>query len=298
MPLRVYSAMPKTVEAVATTALAEEGIEHVALGPGPIPRHARTATDDPRCVAFLGPWLSHEVIESMKILNLAGVAQIAPAATYVGLTRDEPGAGDGMPESLSPGPQPTFFRMCARDTLISRATMPFLAGQGLRYATIVHDETDYGLQLAAQLLQAGLEPEEDPRDANAVIYCGLADGAPYGELLDLAPRPIIAYEGAAVAGFAEAAGGVERVRYLLPQAAVSGWSDRQCIFYAPLVQRAASLLAGLIARIDAPDRSDVVDALWRCGEFDDHGDAVDPDIGVWAEDGRGEFEAIGVTSAY
>lgn len=298
MPLRVYSAIPKTVEAVATAALAEEGIEHVALGPGAIPRHARTAADDPQCVAFVGPWLSFEVIDSMKILNLAGIAQIAPAASYVGLTRDEPGAEEGMPDSLSPGPVPTFFRMCARDTLISRATLEFLSGQGLRYATIVHDESDYGLQLAAQLVIAGLEPEEDPRDANAVVYCGLAEDAPYEELLDLAPRPIIAFEGAAVAGFAEAAGGVERVRYLLPQAPVAGWSDRQCIFYAPLVHRAAALLAAVVARIDTPDRSDVVDALWRCGEFDDHGDAVAPDIGVWAEDGRGEFEAIGVTSAY
>src|SRR3954447_18173382 len=57
---------------------------------------AEAAAADDACVAFIGPWRSHIAAQWAPVLNAAGIVQVVPAGTWVGLTRDEPGSDPGV----------------------------------------------------------------------------------------------------------------------------------------------------------------------------------------------------------
>src|SRR5436190_1797530 len=66
----------------ALLADALKGVAHVADS------DAEAAAADDACVAFVGPWRSQAAAQWAPVLNAAGIVQIVPAATWVGLTRD------------------------------------------------------------------------------------------------------------------------------------------------------------------------------------------------------------------
>ena len=117
-------------------------------------------------------------------------------------------------------------------------------------ARLVHDETDYGRQIAAQLRSCGL------RDGGRrVVYAGLhdapalppdpvcLDGAAHGDFMDRHPEAV----------------------YFAAAYPEDGFSDEQCWDFAPHVELAGRLLAsGHAAR-----------------HFDAHGDLLEPRTGVW-----------------
>jgi hypothetical protein len=243
-----------------------EDIEHVAHAGDPV-RAAEAAVRDEDAVAFLGPLLSWQATEVAAILNEAGIAQLLPGATYSGLTRDEPGAEDGMPASLFPTGERTLFRIVPRDTAIARA----VAAAHPR-AALVTDESDYGIQVASQLKLVGLEVAEE---AELTIYAGLDATAP---LTRLRGRRVLAFEGAAQGGLPEALG--EHARYVLPQRGGEGWSDADALLYGPQVKEAAMLVYGS-AMAGGPTRAGVLLGLRSCGRFDEHGDTRERKVGVW-----------------
>jgi hypothetical protein len=267
---RVYSHLPEALQAVLSRALGET--EHVRCDGDPVAA-AERAVEDPQAVAFVGPFRSLHVGETAAILNAAGIAQIAPTATYAALTRDEPGAEDGMPESLRPTGRASLFRVIPRDTAVARAITARVGGQ----ATIVSDATGYGMQVAAQLRLAGLEP-----GGGAVVYAGLGDGAPFAEL-DAAER-IYAFDGAAQGELPERLG--DRVRYVMGPRGQVGWSDDAVLDFAPQTAEAGMLVYGSLMA-GGPTRIGVLAGLLSCGRFDEHGDTNERRIGVWRfQDGR------------
>ncbi len=250
-PATVHSHLPEHLRHIVTDGLG--AIEHVAHG-GDHVRAAEAASADGGCVAFIGPLLSWQVAETAALLNEAGIPQLAIGATYSALTRDKPGAYDGMPASLSPAGERSLFRLVPRDTAIARAVVARWPR-----ARLVSDGTDYGRQIAAQLRMVGLR--EDP-DARLTIYAGLWQSAP-----DL-PRKVLGFEGAAEEGFPG--------RLALPQRAGDGWSNQEAIIYAPQAREAATLVRGAVE-----SGQSVLAALRACGRFDEHGDTLERRVGLW-----------------
>ena len=64
--------------------------------------NAREAAADPKAVYYIGEFNSGASEVSMPILNRAGVPQVSPASTYVGLTTNEPGSLPGEPNTYFP----------------------------------------------------------------------------------------------------------------------------------------------------------------------------------------------------
>ena len=113
-------------------------------------------------------------------MNEAGIAQIGFSATAVGLTKDEPGADEGEPQSTSrPGP-PTSSRIVPRDTLQGAVLAQLLDKQGCSQVAILQDKEVYGAGLAkvleGEVKGRGLELiSSEAIDSNAQDYEDLAN---------------------------------------------------------------------------------------------------------------------------
>jgi hypothetical protein len=261
---RVYSYLPDELRVALTYALGE--LEHLPAE-GNAEAAASQAVLDPECVAFVGPYRSWEVGETAAIFNEAGMAQLAPAATYSALTRDEPGAVDGMPASLFPTGERTLFRVAVRDAAVCRALVARVPR-----ARLVSDGGEYGEQIVAQLRHAGLQEGDE-----AIVYAGLGISArPGGD------APVWTLDGAAQNGFPEAMG--ERARYVMAPRGEEGWPDQDALAFAPQVKEAGMLVWGS-AMAGGPTRAGVLAGLRACGRFDEHGDTLERRVGVWRHDG-------------
>jgi branched-chain amino acid transport system substrate-binding protein len=100
-------------------------------------------------VAVIGPFFSSCAIYMMPVLNRAGLAEIGPSNTYVGLTRSGPGIPEGQPEQFRPSGRPNFVRLAAPDDLQGRAHAGLARERGEGTAYVLHDGVDaYGLGAA------------------------------------------------------------------------------------------------------------------------------------------------------
>src|SRR5688500_18053569 len=69
--------------------------------PGQVSTNARKAVGDDNAIAYLGEFNSGASAVSIPIVNEAGILQVSPSNTYVGLTRSE-GAEKGEPDKYYP----------------------------------------------------------------------------------------------------------------------------------------------------------------------------------------------------
>jgi hypothetical protein len=266
--VRIHSGgLPPRHAALLADALA--GLDHVPEST------AEAAAGDDGCVAFVGPWRSQTAASWAPALNAAGIVQVVPAGTWVGLTRDEPGADPGV-EKLRPSGRPTLVRGVPRDTVACAA---IVANAPERLA-VVHEHEDYGVQLAGQLRMVGLREAPDPE---AVVYCGIAGNAPDALLTG---RRVYAFDGAQ--GFGDA-----HTRFVLPYRPREGYTDDEVLAFLPPVRDAADLVRGAL---EAGDRGGVRDAVWELGRFDEHGDPPERRCGVWRSSGGG-FTCVDVWEA-
>ncbi len=75
---------------------------------------------------YIGEFNSDASEVSMPILNRAGVPQVSPASTYVGLTTSEPGSLPGEPNRYFPTGRRTFLRIVPMDTLQAAALIDLM----------------------------------------------------------------------------------------------------------------------------------------------------------------------------
>ena len=68
-------------------------------------QNARKAVQDKATIFYLGEFNSGGSKVSIPILNRAGIPQISPSNTYVGLTTDKPGSEPGEPDKYYPARQ-------------------------------------------------------------------------------------------------------------------------------------------------------------------------------------------------
>jgi branched-chain amino acid transport system substrate-binding protein len=144
--------------------------------------NARKAAQDDATAAYIGEFNSGASAVSIPILNEAGVPQISPANTAVGLTSDEPGANPGEPDKYYPTGQRTYTRIVPKDTIQGAALATVMKEDGCTKVELTNDKEVYGAGLASNIESAaeaqGLEIiANDAIDKNAPNYRSLAGKA-------------------------------------------------------------------------------------------------------------------------
>ena len=102
-------------------------------------------------VVYLGEFNSGASAVSIPILNEAGVPQISPANTDVGLTTNEPGAEPGEPDKYYPTGKRTYARIVPRDTIQGAALVDAMKEDGCTKVASANDKEVYGAGLAKHI---------------------------------------------------------------------------------------------------------------------------------------------------
>ena len=117
--------------------------------------NARKAAADPRAVYYIGEFDDDASEVSMPILNQAGIAQVSPANTYVGLTTNELGTASGGPPYAPTGAR-TYLRIVPTDTVQAAADLLAMRQAGCTKVAIARDGEAYGAGFARLIqLQKG-----------------------------------------------------------------------------------------------------------------------------------------------
>src|SRR3954451_19619166 len=110
--------------------------------------NARKAAQDKSTAIYIGEFNSGASAVSIPILNEAGVPQISPANTGVGLTTNKPGATPGEPDKYYPTGKRTYTRIVPIDTIQGAALVTLMKQNGCKKVAEVNDKEVYGAGLA------------------------------------------------------------------------------------------------------------------------------------------------------
>jgi branched-chain amino acid transport system substrate-binding protein len=110
--------------------------------------NARKVAQDSKAVYYMGEFNSGCSEVSVPILNQAGIAQVSPANTYVGLTTNEPGSEPGEPQKYYPTGTRTFLRIVPRDSIQAAADLVAMKEAGCTRVAVANDKEAYGSGLA------------------------------------------------------------------------------------------------------------------------------------------------------
>ena len=113
--------------------------------------NARKVAQDDSAAVYIGEFNSGASAVSIPILNEAGVPQISPANTAVGLTSDEPGANPGEPEKYYPSGQRNYARIVPKDTIQGAALATVMKEDGCTKVQLTNDKEVYGAGLAKNI---------------------------------------------------------------------------------------------------------------------------------------------------
>jgi branched-chain amino acid transport system substrate-binding protein len=146
--------------------------------PGATSANARKAASDDTTIGYIGEFNSGATAVSLPILNEAGVPQVSPGNTAVGITSDDPGAEPGEPDKYYPTGQRTYARVLPKDTFQGAALTALAKDEGCDSAYILNDQEVYGAGLAKNVeisaKQQGLEIKgDDGIDKSAPNYRSL-----------------------------------------------------------------------------------------------------------------------------
>lgn len=155
--------------------------------------NAQMAADDPTAVAYIGDFNSAATAISLPILNSAGVLQVSPASSYVGLTQSINGF-PGEPDKYYPARKQTFARLVPPDTVQAAAQVALMKRSHCNSLFILHDRETYGSGIATQVARsataAGMKVVE-----NRGIDLGAPSYAAAGEQIKAAAADCFFYGG-------------------------------------------------------------------------------------------------------
>ena len=162
------------LEAVDDSTVASDGWD-----PNQTTVNARRVVQDPTTVGYLGDFNSGASAISIPLLNRAGIPQISPASTAVGLTISGPGAAPGEPEKYYPTGTRTFARVVPTDATQARALVAIGQTTGCHSTFVLQDgEVDgeeLALSFAVTALSAGLRTASLPFTRQAPNYTSVAN---------------------------------------------------------------------------------------------------------------------------
>jgi branched-chain amino acid transport system substrate-binding protein len=113
--------------------------------------NARRAAQDENTAVYIGEFNSGASAISIPILNEAGVPQISPANTAVGLTSDEPGADEGEPDKYYITGERTYTRIVPKDTIQGAALATLMQQEDCTRVFMTNDKEVYGAGLARNI---------------------------------------------------------------------------------------------------------------------------------------------------
>jgi branched-chain amino acid transport system substrate-binding protein len=109
--------------------------------------NARKVAQDSNAVYYIGDFNSGCSKITIPILNQAGVPQVSPANTYVGLTTNEPGSVAGEPGKYYPTGKRTYLRIVPRDSIQAASDLLAMKRAGCTRVAIANDKQAYGAGL-------------------------------------------------------------------------------------------------------------------------------------------------------
>ena len=266
----VHSVLPPALTSAVDEVLRAPTVRHMAHGDADPVEACAAAASDESAMAVIGPYRSADVAEAVVATAPLGLPLLAPVATWAGVTRDdEPGCEDPARH------RGTVLRMVARDTVVAGRIAATIRAAGQR-AHVVAGEHEYGRQLDEQLSLGGLPRADDGAEADVVVLAGLATGPEIGEVADLSPLPVIAFDGVQGADLRTAG----EIRLALPMAPQPAIGVDALLGGVERARRAAELVVSALAA-GARDRVALLRELRAQGGFDYHGDPVDPPVWLW-----------------
>ena len=157
-------------DSLASTGAADEG---------KAAQNARQAVSNKNTIGYIGEYNSGISKVTIPILNKAGIAQISPANTYVGLTTNAPGSEPGEPDKYYPAQTRTYARIVPTDTIQAAALVSGAKEAGCKSATVWNSKTTYSAGLARNVVTAGPKQglkidSNDGIDPKAANYRSLA----------------------------------------------------------------------------------------------------------------------------
>jgi branched-chain amino acid transport system substrate-binding protein len=141
--------------------------------------NARKVAQDKSAIAYLGEFNSGASANSIPTLNEAGILQVSPSNTALGLTKGGAGAEPGEPDKYYPTGKRTYGRVVPIDTIQGAAMAQYMKDEGVKSVYILDDKEVYGQGVAANTKSAaeklGLKVAgEDGWDGKASNYRALA----------------------------------------------------------------------------------------------------------------------------
>jgi branched-chain amino acid transport system substrate-binding protein len=115
--------------------------------------NARKAATDPKAVYYIGEFNSGASEVSIPILNDAGLAQVSPANTYVGLTTNLPGSAAGEPQKYFPSGTRNYLRIVPIDSIQAASDLMAMKQAGCGKVAVANDKEAYGTGLATLIEQ-------------------------------------------------------------------------------------------------------------------------------------------------
>jgi branched-chain amino acid transport system substrate-binding protein len=120
--------------------------------PGQTAANARKVATDPKAVYYMGEFNSGASEVSIPILNQAGLPQVSPANTYVGLTLNVPPASlPGEPQKYYPTGTRTYLRIVPTDSIQAASDLTAMKQAGCTKVAVANDKEAYGDGLAKLL---------------------------------------------------------------------------------------------------------------------------------------------------
>jgi branched-chain amino acid transport system substrate-binding protein len=110
--------------------------------------NARKAAADPRAVYYLGEFDDGASEVSMPILNQAGIPQVSPANTDVGLTTGQAGKASDGTDPFAPTGTRTYLRIVPIDSVQAAAILLVMKQAGCSRVAVASDQEPYGVSLA------------------------------------------------------------------------------------------------------------------------------------------------------
>ena len=133
--------------------------------PGQTTSDAHTAVNDKSTIGYLGEFNSGASAISIPILNRAGIPQISPSNTAVGLTSNAAGATPGEPQKYYPTGKRTYARVVPKDTVQAAAQATLQKSEGCTKTYVLDDQEVYGQGLATNF--------KDVAPANGITVVGV-----------------------------------------------------------------------------------------------------------------------------
>jgi branched-chain amino acid transport system substrate-binding protein len=164
---------------VTLRALNDATVARGGWDPGQTSADARQAILDRTTIAYLGDLNSGATAVSIPVLSRAGVPQVSPASTAVGLTQGGDEASPGEPQKYYPTGLRTFVRVIANDSVQAAVQARVQREAGCRKTYVVDDgEVDgndaaMSFQVAAKAARLAVAAS-DQYDPKASSYASLA----------------------------------------------------------------------------------------------------------------------------